>query len=407
MKILLYICLFTFFAGNLYAQKMLKFAAPFTEEDLKLIQTLSPLPESSPADPTNKVGLNPKAAAFGEDLFNDWRLSRGEEFACQTCHRVTDHLMSVRDDTPIDIPTLWNLGHNKWFFWDGRADTLWAQALGPIENPKEHDFSRTEVANLISADINYSKVYEELFGEIPDFSDKERFPEPGKPSKDNKEANDNWEKMTAKDRMAVNKVFANVGKALAAFQMTLTSQKTNFDVFVEGIKEGDAKKINAISESAQRGLKVFIGKGKCITCHSGPAFTDSEFHDTQLPEIDVDLGFKNARHGGVKQVKESIFNAAGPFSDAPKGYFAKRLKTLKTEAKQKGRFKTPGLRNVDYTQPYMHTGQFRSLIDVINFYSDMKGAQASDHPEIEARNFTEQEKKDLVAFLKSISSFAQ
>lgn len=398
--------LLIFFSAYSAAADKVKFAAGFSAEDIELIQTLSPLPES-PADPTNKVGLDPKAAAFGEDLFNDWRLSRGEEFACQTCHRVTDHLMSVRDDTPKDIPTLWNLGHNKWFFFDGRADTLWAQALGPIENPKEHDFSRTEIAALISGDINYSKVYKELFGDIPDFSDKKRYPEPGKPSKDNKEANDNWEKMTAKDRMAVNKVFANVGKALAAFQMTLTSQKTDFDVFVEGIKENDQKKIDLLSEPAQRGLKVFVGKGKCISCHNGPAFTDSEFHNTQLPEIDVDLGFNNARHSGIQEVKDSVFNAAGPFSDDPNGAFARRLKTLKTEAKNKGQFKTPGLRNVNYTQPYMHSGQFRSLIDVINFYSDMKNASIVDHPEIVPRNFTEQEKADLVEFLKSISTFAQ
>ena len=406
MKFLITTAVLLFFTGLSVAEKKVNFSAAFTEADLKVIQTLSPLPES-PADPTNKVGLNPKAAAFGEDLFNDWRLSRGEEFACQTCHRVTDHLMSVRNDTPIDIPTLWNLGHNKWFFWDGRADTMWAQALGPIENPKEHDFSRTEVAALISGDINYSKVYKQLFGDIPDFSDKDRFPEPGKPSKDNKEANENWEKMTAKDRLAVNKVFANVGKALAAFQMTLISQKTDFDVFVEGIKEKDQQKINALSKSSQRGLKLFLGKGKCISCHNGPAFTDSQFHDTQLPEIDIDLGFKNARHGGIEVVKESIFNAAGPFSDDPKGAYAKRTMSIKAAAANKGQFKTPGLRNVNYTQPYMHTGQFRSLIDVINFYSDMKGAQESDHPEIEPRNFTEQEKKDLVEFLKSISTFAQ
>ena len=406
IKHFILLTLTAFVSLNAIGESKEKFAADFTTEDLKVIKTLSPLPEV-PADPTNKVGLKSKAATFGEDLFNDWRLSRGEEFACQTCHRVTDHLMSVRDDTPTDIPTLWNLAYNDWFFFDGRADTMWAQALGPIENPKEHNFSRTEVAHLISSDLNYNKVYKELFGEIEDFSDKERFPEPGKPSKDDEEANKNWEKMTAKDRMAVNKVFANVGKALAAFQMTLVSQKTDFDVFVEGIKENDQKKINALSASAQKGLKLFVGKGKCITCHSGPAFTDSKFHDTQLPETDIDLGFKNARHGGVETVKKSIFNAAGPFSDDPNSNFAKRLKNLEQEPAQKGKFKTPGLRNVDYTQPYMHTGQFRTLIDVINFYSDMKNAQDSDHPEIEPRNFTEQEKRDLIEFLKSISSFAK
>ena len=379
----------------------------FSSEELDLIKTLSPLPAVK-ADPTNKYSTNSKAVMFGEDLFNDWRLSRGEEFACQTCHRVTDHLMSVRNDTPKDIPTLWNLGYNKWFFWDGRADTLWSQALGPIENPKEHDSSRTEIASLISGDDNYRKVYKAIFGQLPpDFSDKDRFPEPAKPSRENEEANNNWQSMSPKDQMAVNKVFANVGKALAAFQMTLVSQKTDFDVFVEGLKENNEKKKEVLSKEAQRGIKLFIGKGKCVTCHSGPSFSDSEFHDTQLPEIAIDLGFKNARHGGVKEVKENIFNAAGPFSDAPTGTLAKRTQNLTSGSENKGRFKTPGLRNIQYTQPYMHTGQFRSLIDVINYYSDMKNAQPTDHPEIEPRNFTEEEKRDLIAFLESISSFAK
>ena len=378
----------------------------FSEAELKTIKSLSPLP-AVPADPTNKYGLNPKAAAFGEDLFNDWRLSRGEEFACQTCHRVTDHFMSVRDDTIKDIPTLWNMAYNNWFFWDGRADTLWAQALGPIENPKEHDSNRTEIAKLVSQDAIYKDVYEEIFGKIPDFTDYERFPIPAKPSEDNKEANKNWQGMTQEDQMQVNKVFANVGKALAAFQMTLVSQKTEFDVFVEGLKENNPDKINVLKPDAQRGLKLFLGKGQCIDCHSGPAFSDSKFHNTQLPATGIDLGFKDARHGGISEVKESIFNAAGPFSDDPKGTLAQRVRKLTETEKEKGRFKTPGLRNVVFTNPYMHTGQFRSLTDVIDFYSDMNGAQETDHPEIKPRRFTEQEKRDLLAFIKSLSSFVK
>lgn len=382
-------------------------AVHFTEAELKTIKTLSPLP-AVPADPTNKYGLNPKAAAFGEDLFNDWRFSTGAElFACQTCHRVSDHFMSVRDDTEIDIPTLWNVGYNNWFFWDGRADTLWAQALGPFENPKEHDSNRTEIVSIISRDTKYKDIYEEIFGKIPDFRDHKRFPVPAKPSVENKEANANWQSMTQEDQMQVNQVFANVGKALAAFQMTLISQKTEFDVFVEGLKENNQNKIKVLKADAQRGLKLFLGKGRCIDCHSGPTFSDSKFHNTQLPATGIDLGFKDARHGGISEVKESIFNAAGPFSDDPKGYLAKRLLKLKVAEQEKGKFKTPGLRNIIFTNPYMHTGQFRSLIDVINFYSDMKDAQKTDHPEIEPRRFTEQEKRDLLAFLKSLSSFAK
>jgi cytochrome c peroxidase len=376
----------------------------FSTTELDIIKTLSPLPEI-PADPTNQVGLNPKAADMGSELFNDWRLSRGEEFACQTCHRISDDFMSVRLDTPKDIPSLWNIAYNNWFFWDGRADTLWMQALGPIENPDEHDFSRSEIAKLIAVDDYYKKTYTELFGEIPDFSDYNRFPDPAMPSKDNLEANRNWQSMSPQDRMEVNKVFANVGKALAAFQMTLISQKNNFDVFVEGIKENNEKKKQALSLKAKRGLKVFLGKGQCIECHHGPAFTDSKFHNTLLPKIDVELGFNAGRHGGIQDLKNSIFNAAGPFSDAPKSTTAKRLSNLKAQKNDIDGFKTPGLRNVYYTHPFMHTGQFRDLKEVIEFYSEMKGAQKSDHPKIEPRHFSQNEKSDLLEFLKSLSSY--
>lgn len=375
----------------------------FSVEELELIQTLSPLPEIPP-DPTNKVALNPKAADFGSELFNDWRLSRGEEFACQTCHRITEDFMSVRFDTPKDIPSLWNLAYNNWFFWDGRADTLWMQALGPIENPKEHNFSRSEIAKLISNDDYYKKTYIELFGNFPDFNDLKRFPDPAMPSKDHPEANKNWQSMNEEDRMETNKVFANVGKVLAAFQMTLISQKTNFDVFVEGIKENNQQKIEALSAQAKRGLKLFLGKGQCIQCHNGPSFSDSKFHNTLLPLTDIDLGFNAGRYGGIEDVKNSIFNAAGPFSDAPKGIKAKRLKKLNAQNEDRDGFKTPGLRNVAFTHPYMHTGQFNNLIEVIDFYSEMKGAQSSDHPEIKPRHFTKEEKQDLLKFLKALSS---
>jgi cytochrome c peroxidase len=279
------------------------------------------------------------------------------------------------------------------------------QALGPIENPIEHNFSRTEVAHVIDLDDFYSKTYGELFGELPDFSDYDRFPIPSMPSKHNEEADENWKSMKEEDQMKVNRVFANVGKVLAAFQMSLVSQKTNFDVFVQGLKENDPEKTQALSTDAQRGLKVFIGKGKCIDCHLGPTFTDSKFHNTLLPDTGVDLGFKEGRHGGIEDVKNSIFNAAGPYSDAPKGEVAKRLKNLNPENKDRNGFKTPGLRNVFYTHPYMHTGQFKDLQAVIEFYSEMTSSQSSDSPEIQPKHFTQQEKSDLLEFLKSLSSY--
>lgn len=374
----------------------------FSAEQLAKIKSLSPLPEI-PLDPTNKVDGNEEAIQLGEAFFNDWRFSRGEEFACADCHRETDHFVTFRADTHVEIPTLYNMAYNKWFFFDGRADTLWSQALGPIEETIEHDFSRTEVAFLMSSDIEYKPKYEKFFGPIPDFSDPDRFPQPAKPSSSNHEANKNWQSMTKEDQFQVNKVFANVGKIFAAYQSQLVSPKTKFDVFVEGLNEQNEDKLSILSESAKRGLKIFVDKGKCITCHSGPNFSDNSFHDMRLPAFKAKRGLPGARAVGIAKVKESIFSANGPFSDSPK---SEHLETLNVEAGDEFKIKTPTLRFVAGTPPYMHTGQFRFLSDVVEFYSEMKGAREpldGISPEMTPGNFTAQDKKDLLEFLKCIS----
>jgi cytochrome c peroxidase len=374
----------------------------FSAEQLTLIKSMSPLPEL-PLDPTNKLDGNKKAIQLGEAFFNDWRFSRGEEFACATCHRETDHFTTSRTDTDVEIPTLYNMAYNKWFFWDGRADTLWSQSLGPIEAGIEHDFSRTEVAVLMSSDFEYKPAYEKFFGPIPDFSDPDRFPQPGKPSSENAEANKNWLSMTKEDQFEVNKVFANFGKILAAYQTQLVSPKTKFDVYVEGLKKDDSEKMSVLSTAAKRGLKVFVGKGQCITCHSGPNFSDNSFHDMRLPIYTEKKGIPGARAAGVAKVKESIFSANGPFSDSP---HSQHLDGLQVQAGDEYKIKTPTLRFISATPPYMHTGQFRFLSDVIDFYSEMKGARApvsGIEPEMRPRNFTDDEKKDLLEFLKCIS----
>jgi cytochrome c peroxidase len=375
----------------------------FSEKDLQRISTLSPLPEV-PADPTNKVSKDMRAVNLGEKIFGDWRLSSGGEFACADCHRELDNFMTVRTGDFVDIPSLWNIGYNKWFFWDGRADSLWAQTLGPLEAAHEHNSTRTEIARLMSEDTTYKPVYEELFGKIPDFSDVSRFPYSARPDSQDTELNEQWLKMAPEDQFEVNRVFANVGKVLAAYQMTIVSPKTSFDLFVEGIQQQDAKKMNALTQSAQRGLKLFIGKGKCIDCHSGPTFSDNAFHDTGLPDFSGIIGVETGRHGGIVSLWESTFSRSSPFSDAPNE--SQNLADLKVDASHKNQYKTPSLRKVTLTPPYMHTGQFRFLSDVIEFYSTMKDARVEspgEKIEISPRNFTEQEKVDLLAFLKAIS----
>ncbi|MCM8534945.1 MAG: hypothetical protein NE334_03310 [Lentisphaeraceae bacterium] len=378
----------------------------FSEQELAMIKTMSPLPEL-PKDPTNEVDGNVKAILLGEAFFNDWRFSKGEEFACATCHRETDHFTTFRADTHVEIPTLYNMAHNKWYFWDGRADTLWSQSLVPLEAEIEHASSRTEIVDLVTSDEDYRPKYEALFGKVGDFSDLDRYPQPGKPSDENKEANKNWLSMSSQDQFEVNKVFANIGKIFAAYQAQIVSPKSKFDTFVEGLKSGDEKKVLALDLSAKRGLKLFVGKGQCISCHSGPNFSDNSFHDMRLPAYTKKLGLPGGRKGGISKVKNSVFSANGAFS------FQKsdaHLRRLKVAAGDDFKVKTPTLRFVARTPPFMHTGQFRFLTDVVEFYSEMKGAREvaeGVRVEMTPRNFTEEEKKDLIAFLNSLSELGQ
>jgi cytochrome c peroxidase len=212
--------------------------------------------------------------------------------------------------------------------------------------------------------------------------------------------------MTAEDQRAANAVFVNVGKAIAAYEHRLLSNHSPFDEFVEGLRGGDSDRIAALSPEAQRGLKLFIGTGECRLCHSGPNFTDGEFHDIRVPPREGGQPRDAGRFGGLRNLLEDPFNAAGEYSDDREGSAARRLRFTVNGPENWGRFKTPSLRNVALTAPYMHQGQFESLEEVVEYYSTLEGAVVADHHDeaiLVPRDFTEQEKRDLVAFLRSLT----
>lgn len=388
----------------------------FDAAELAALLEHSPLPPV-PDDPTNAVFADPAAARLGQALFFDERLSRDGDVSCATCH---DPGRGWADGRQLAVATgrlerhsmtLWNVAHNRWFFWDGRADSLWSQALQPLEEPREHATSRLAVAHVVAEDADLRRAYEAVFGELPPLEQADRFPPEGRPvdgQPDHPHARA-WASMDEADREAVNRVFADVGKAIAAFERQLVSGRSPFDVFVEGVRERDARKQRSLSEAARRGFKLFAGKARCHLCHIGPNFTDREFHNNRLPPLEGATSLDPGRFKGIELVQEDPFNGIGAYSDEPDGAAREKVGFLRRVGHNWAEFKTPSLRNVAVTAPYMHEGQFATLEDVLHFYSTLEDATPPHHVSeklLVPVGLDEGEIDDLIAFLEALTDVA-
>jgi len=378
----------------------------WSEAELALLHSLSlaSLPPL-PADPSNAVANDPAAAALGASIFFDTRFSSDGAVACATCHQpglfFADGLPLSRGvgEIPLNAMTLVGAAYNTYFTWNGKNDSQWAQALIPLENPVEHDGDRMGLVHLLAA--YYREPYEALFGPLPDLSDSRRFPPHASPAGAGATL-DAWYGMAAKDRDAVNRTFANLGKTLAAYQRTLLPAPARFDAYVAAVEQNDRAAQRAIfSEDEEAGLRLFLGKGKCIDCHNGPRFTNDDFHNTAIPGIPgvpLDLG----RADGLRRLQADPFNCAGLYSDADLEECT-ALRFLKTTGDTiEGAHKTPTLRNVAATAPYMHTGQFPDLRSVLEHYSD-GGLALVGHNELEPLDLTATEMEQLEAFLHTLT----
>ena len=154
--------------------------------------------------------------------------------------------------------------------------------------------------------------------------------------------------------------------------------------------------------TARRGLRAFIGKAQCVTCHNGPLLTDKQFHNLGLPTPPDAKGLDVGRSMGAQQVKDDPFRCGGPFSDARQ---CDELRFLDPQFPDfMGAFKTPTLRNVARTAPYMHDGQFATLAQVVQFYKTLPGQAVIGHRELVLRLLDPAvSTDDLVAFLESLT----
>ncbi|MEO8103088.1 MAG: cytochrome c peroxidase [Betaproteobacteria bacterium] len=384
----------------------------WSDEERNILATLrlSQLPPA-PRDPSNAVENSAAAIALGKRLFHDARFSGNQKVSCASCH---DPDKAFQDGLPVGqgvgsgsrrtMPIV-GAGYSPWLFWDGRKDSVWSQALGPLEDAVEHGGNRSRYAHLLQS--HYRAEYEAVFQPMPELS---RVPQDAGPAGTPAERAA-WDAMDPASRQEVSRMFANMGKAIAAYEKTLAFSATRVDRYIEATMSGHKGTAATLTAQEQNGLRIFIGKGQCATCHNGPLFTDQQFHNTAVPQRDLSEP-DHGRLAAIAKVKADEFNCLGAFSDARPEQCTELRFIVKEDKSLDGAFKTPSLRGVALRAPYMHAGQFKTLEEVVKHYVNAPPAQvghtelahgAAGHTERKPILLTEQEVADLVTFLQALS----
>lgn len=321
------------------------------------------VPDDNPPT-TEKVEL-------GQKLYFDTRISTDGTVACATCHDPRSGFADPRGKATSagvggamgtrNAPTVLNAAFNVSQFWDGREPTLEAQAVQPLINPIEHGFPDHDAVVAKLKELgDYGPAFAKAFGD---------------------------------DTITIERV----GQAVASFERTLLSLDAPIDRFLAG----DPK---AISDSAKRGWELYNAKARCNTCHGRidvlPLFTDDLFHNIGVGVERIDFDAVARKAAAEVEAGRSVDELA--LNDAEASELGRFLVTR--EPKDMGAFKTPGLRNVELTAPYMHDGSEATLADVIAFYD--RGGNTNPYLDggIRPLGLTDQEKADLVELMKTFTS---
>jgi cytochrome c peroxidase len=344
------------------------------------------LPAAPPRSTTNAKADDTQAALLGFAIFFDARFSNGQTVRCANCH-LPEQVFSDGQPTSTGLeqvdrnsPSVFGAAWHRWQTWDGKADSLWSQPLLALENPKEMDYTRLEISHRIF--LGFKADYEGLFGPLPPLDDMVRFPPRGKPG------DAAFDAMPEADQTAVNQVVANVGKSLEAYLRRDAYGPGRFDAFVGG-------KTDALQAEEREGAGVFF-KARCDACHSGPTFSDDDFHVLGVPPAPGKEP-ERARAAALELLAKSPFTAGGPFSDDRSGAPLPPV-TPATE----GAYRTPSLRNVSRTAPYGHNGTFATLDEVVDFH--LKGGGGTVDAKLAPVNLSSSERSSLLAFLKALDS---
>lgn len=288
------------------------------------------LPPTPRPDASNAALKRPLAQTFGAPLFFDARLSANGQLACASCHQPNrafqDGLATAlgRTQGHRNTPSLLDAAQWRWLGWDGAHDSLWAASLTPLLSHTEMHQTVPGLAERVRASPTLEAGYRDAFqGSLP---------------------TDDTE------------LVVNIGKALAAYQSTLISPRTPFDAFRDAIARGDSANAAQYPLAAQRGLRLFLGEGRCTFCHAGPHFTNGEFGDIGIPFF-VPGGVDAGRYKGLEKLLASPYNRLGKHNDAG-GQDPRAVSTrhVNLQPRHFGEFRVPSLRQLTHTAPYMHNG---------------------------------------------------
>lgn len=354
----------------------------FSADERARMASHGPWPPPASPEFGNRVQGRAAAAAWGRALFFDTRLSATGRLSCASCHlpgrafqdgRATARTGPQAENGPRNTPSLLDAAQRRWLGWDGAHDSLWAASLAPLLARDEMGQSAATVAALVRNDAQISARYKAVFARA----------------------------LPGDDETLV----VDVAKALAAYQATLRSPRNAFDDFRDALARGDLRAAARYPIDAQRGLRLFIGSGRCSVCHAGPAFSNGEFADIGVPFF-TRGGVDPGRHGGLLQLQRSRMNRLGPYNDAGDGDpRAVTTRHVVIEPRHFGEFRVPGLRQLSRTAPYMHDGSLATIEAVVRHYSELNEDRLhADGERILRRlDLTPGDAADLAAFLRSLS----
>lgn len=379
-------------------------AAHWSEKELRVLKTfqLNQLDQQK-SNGSNHFAYSSKAAALGKAIFFDKRFSLDGSIACASCHQpekgFTDGLKKAKGihKTGRNTQTLLGAAHQTWFYWDGRKDSLWSQALIPFEAADEMASSRVAVLRILANDRAYRQQYEALFGPFPMVVMGKQIPSQAGPWGDQQTRN-HWYRIPRPIQDKINQAYANVGKAVAAYERTIVLPQTQFDRYLKTLfAHGEDSANKDVSRDALAGMKLFIDQSKthCMRCHNGPMLSNGDFHNINTGNFkgkQLDFG----RFLGIQVVTQDQFNCLGRYSDAkPEDCRHLRFLPKQVHGETQGAFKTPTLRYLNQTGPYFHDGRFSRIEQVIAHYKTL----SKDNSELPPLTLTEKEVQSLVAFL--------
>ena len=351
---------------------------PLNADEHRAVLAHGPWPPNVSSDPSNRFSGRVDAVALGRALFFNTALSADGGRACATCHQPARHFsdgvaLGVGRATLIrNTPTVFNLKANRWYGWGGESDSLWAQSIRPLVNPQEMNTTDASLRWLFREDGRLEKTFRSVTG-------------------------------TASSLRAFPELLADIGKLLAAFQETLWTPASEFDAFRHALSVDDDAAMARFPAAAYRGMRLFVGRGRCSLCHAGPRFSNGEFAEIGIPYF-VEGGVDSGRHAGITSALNNPYNLLGVHSDDSSRQSAIAVAHIEPQHRNFGEFKVPSLRGVRHTAPYMHNGSLADLRAVVTHYStlDTERLHATGQGLLRPLELNDSEIADLVAFLETL-----